>query len=154
MFDLHTSRIDDEIGDSDDEHTSFYRGTDSIECEIFWQNNRPRKWAIETFLDRYFESFLIDFWFRPIATDSEYITRYADIYVASWHASKRSNDDISLVDLEDIDCYLSDVFSLGNIIILYWNVIFSSYECMIIIHSDVAIRRAFQKLKHKKIKKK
>jgi len=49
MFYLDRPRIDDEIGDSDDEHTPLDSRTDSIESEILREYNRARKCAIETF---------------------------------------------------------------------------------------------------------
>ena len=43
MLYLHCTRINDEIGDCDDEHATLDGRADGIEGEIFWEYDRPRE---------------------------------------------------------------------------------------------------------------
>lgn len=112
MLDFDAPSIEDEIGYSDDEHATFYRCTDSIESEIFWEYDRSREGAVETLLHGNFVCFSIDLKFRPIAGDRQYISRNRDIHITSWHSRKRSYDEVSLMRFEYIDSDLTDILSM------------------------------------------
>lgn len=112
MLDFDTPSIEDEIGDSNDEHATFYRCTDSIEGEIFWEYDRAREGSIETFFHRDFVGLSVDIEFRPIAGNRQYISRDRHIHIASRYTSQRSYDEVSLMRFEHIDSYLTDILSM------------------------------------------
>lgn len=87
MLDFDAPSIEDEIGDSDNEHATFYRCPDSIESEIFWEYDRSGKWTIETLFHRYFVRLSVDIELRSIPRDSEYISRNRHIDIASRYTS-------------------------------------------------------------------
>lgn len=119
MLDFDTSGVYNEIGDGHDKHASFYCSPDGVESEVFWKYDRPRKRTIKTFLYRYFQGFLVYLWFWSITTNGEDISRNSDIDITPRDSSEWRYDDIPFLCFEYVNGYLSYVFSVWNVIIVY-----------------------------------
>lgn len=95
---------------------------DLIKCEIFRENDRPRKCSIITLFDEHALCIKIDRSMDTLSRKGEDISRKCYIYITWIYSSYRSDDDDLLCEIEYIDSdlsYIDLMFMICTDIYLY-----------------------------------